>query len=462
MCVMSRGISRWFNMVRNIKIFTITIFILFSQGVMATMPRLDFSLHKLESDIKGPTILVIGGIQGDEPGGFNAAALLVTDYKIKSGNVWVVPNLNFESIIKRSRGVYGDMNRKFLNLKVSDPEYSAVQKIKSILRDQKVDLILNLHDGSGFYRKKYIDKLHNSNRWGQSIIIDQAELDTEAFGNLNTIASKVTNAVNKKIKNSSHSYQVKNTRTRDGDKEMEKSLTYFAIQNKKPAFGLEVSKQFPTHERVYYHLVVVEEFLSNLGVEFERGFNLTKSSVKKAINDDIKLSLYDSKIFLDIAKARNKLGYVPMKKDSPVDFVANNPLVAIVNDKDRYKVRYGNREMTRIHPEDFEYDFSLKNVRLIIDGEIQDIPIGSMINVDKQFLVEPRDGYRVNVIGYRKSGIVNETGIMINRSEISKKFSIDRDENLFRVEFYREKKFCGMLLLNFKHDPISNLSLYTK
>ena len=67
---------------------------------------LRFSLHKIESGIPGPTLLVIGGIQGDEPGGFTAASMLVTNYKVNRGSVWVVPNLNFESIIRLSRGVH--------------------------------------------------------------------------------------------------------------------------------------------------------------------------------------------------------------------------------------------------------------------------------------------------------------------------------------------------------------------
>ena len=49
--------------------------------------------------------------------------MLVTDYQITRGEVWVVPNLNFESIIKRSRGVYGDMNRKFLDIPMSALEF---------------------------------------------------------------------------------------------------------------------------------------------------------------------------------------------------------------------------------------------------------------------------------------------------------------------------------------------------
>ena len=73
------------------------------------------------------------GIQGDEPGGFTAASMLVTNYKVTKGNIWVVPNLNFESIIKRSRGVHGDMNRKFKTLSKDDPEFHQVQKIKRII-----------------------------------------------------------------------------------------------------------------------------------------------------------------------------------------------------------------------------------------------------------------------------------------------------------------------------------------
>ena len=35
---------------------------------------LDFTLHQQQGVQPGPTLLIIGGIQGDEPGGFNAAA----------------------------------------------------------------------------------------------------------------------------------------------------------------------------------------------------------------------------------------------------------------------------------------------------------------------------------------------------------------------------------------------------
>ncbi|MDH5408099.1 MAG: M14/M99 family metallopeptidase, partial [Gammaproteobacteria bacterium] len=282
--------------------------------------ELDFSLHKLESGVPGPTLLVIGGIQGDEPGGFTAASLLVTDYKITKGNVWIVPNLNFLSIIKRSRGVHGDMNRKFSRLAKADPEYQAVNKIKSIILDTQVDIILNLHDGSGFYNPVYIDKQRNPRRWGQSVIIDQEEIDADKYRNLDAIAQRVCKNINTNLKNNKTHFYVKNTQTRHGNVEMEKTLTYFAIRNGKSAFGVEASKSFLTHQRAFYHLLAVESMMKDLGVEFERKLPLTQQALKKRIDNNVKLALYENKIFLDMADARKKLSYIPMKKGEQVHY----------------------------------------------------------------------------------------------------------------------------------------------
>ncbi len=80
------------------------------------------------------------------------------------------------------------MNRKFLDIHVNDPEYQTIRKIKSIITDQQIYMILNLHDGSGFYNSKYVDKNENPRRWGQSIVIDQSTIESEAFGDLEVIA----------------------------------------------------------------------------------------------------------------------------------------------------------------------------------------------------------------------------------------------------------------------------------
>lgn len=411
--------------------------------------KFDFTFHKLESGVPGPTLLVIGGIQGDEPGGFTAASLLVTDYKITSGNVWVVPNLNFLSIIKRSRGVHGDMNRKFLRLAKADPEYLAVEKIKSIILNNKVDIILNLHDGSGFYNPVYLDKQHNPKRWGQSIIIDQATIDTPRYGKLSEIAERVSKTINSNITNKKTHFYVKDTKTRHGNIEMEKTLTYFAIRNGKSAFGVEASKSFLTHQRAFYHLLAVESMMKELGIKYERDLPLTKQALKKRIDNNVKLALFDDRVILDMAKARGRINYIPMKINEQVRYSASNPLIAIIGDKKSYKVRYGNRSVTQLHPQYFEYDDSLDTVTLMVDGKQQIVEFGKVVDVKQHFKVVSQDEYRVNVIGFSRRGIKNESGILVSQKDIIKRYSVDRDSRKFRIEIYTGKKFCGMVLVNF-------------
>jgi len=415
----------------------------------------DFTLHKHTSSQAGPTLLVIGGIQGDEPGGFNAASLLVTDYVIQSGEVWVVPNLNFESIIKRSRGVHGDMNRKFKGIRHNDPEYQLVEKIKSIIKDEQVDIILNLHDGSGFYRPTYVDKLHSPQRWGQSLIIDQTELAGVNYGRLDSIANIIIQQSNLRIQNKEHRYHVKNTQTRFGNVEMEKTLTYYAIKNGKAAFGIEASKSFGTHYRAYYHLQMIESFMQYLGIEYDRDLELNVSSVKNRIDNNVKLALYEKKMFFDMRNVRDRLRYVPMKKGEPVNFRASNPLIAVLDNKRYYNVRYGNRSVTKLLPQYFDFDSSIESISLLVDGVEKQVMLGDVISVDKNFQVNHLAGYRVNIIGFTKKGHRSEHGLSISHHDIKSKFSIDKKGKLFRVEIYKKNQFCGMVLVDFSARPVA-------
>ncbi|RPJ77646.1 MAG: hypothetical protein EHJ94_10615, partial [Deltaproteobacteria bacterium] len=74
----------------------------------------DHELHVYKSFGKEPgkTLMLIGGIQGDEPGGFLSADLYA-DFSLSKGNLIVVPRANFLSIMLNKRKVNQDMNRKF-------------------------------------------------------------------------------------------------------------------------------------------------------------------------------------------------------------------------------------------------------------------------------------------------------------------------------------------------------------
>ena len=260
---------------------------------LANAGALDYALIK-KGEPSSNTMLLIGGIQGDEPGGFLAASIVATDYNITKGSLWVVPNLNFPSIIERSRGTKGDMNRKFAHVEKDDPDYNSVMKIKDVITDKNVTLILNLHDGSGYYRDKFISKDENPDKWGNTCIIDQSTLPGSKYPELESIASSVKDVLNKHLIDPKHQYHIKNTHTAMGDKEMLKSLTYYAITQNKSAFANEASKNLNAEQRTYYHLVAIEEYMKKAGISFTRPFELDVKSVKKAIEKEIRLELFDS------------------------------------------------------------------------------------------------------------------------------------------------------------------------
>lgn len=419
--------------------------------------KLEFTLHQQQGEQPGPTLLVIGGIQGDEPGGFNAAALLVTDYHITQGQVWVVPNLNFESIIQRSRGIYGDMNRKFLTLPKSDPEYAQIERIKSIILNKQVDLILNLHDGSGFYTPHFINPQANPDRWGQSVIIDQESVPGIANGDLGELARGVISQVNSQIDNSAHYYHLRNTKTAQGDVEMEKTLSYFAVRNGKSAFGIEASKEFLTHQRVRFHLMIVEAFMQKLGVKFTRDFELTPTGVQNQIDSNVRMALFDKRIYLDMTNARRTLRYLPIKKDAPLEVIPSSPLIAVIDKNKDMHVRYGNRYVTHLYPFYTDYDDSLRTLTILHDSQRRDAEMGTVVDVNESFRVEPPQGYRINVIGFKQDGKDDDSYVTIRRRNIISSYSIDRAGRLYRVEVYRGDKFCGMVLVRFALPPVATL-----
>lgn len=423
------------------------LFTLFFCDTVSASP-LDFGTFRLGTD-QG-AVLIVGGIQGDEPGGFSAATLLATRYEIQKGSIWVVPNLNFHSIIKRSRGLHGDMNRKFARMEENDPEFSTVRRIQDLICDEQVSLVLNLHDGSGYYRPEYENKLQNPSRWGQSIIIDQTHMADGVFmGNLEENASKVASAVNNSLEKPLHAIHVHNTNTALGDREMEKSLSWYAVRHGKPAFGLEASKEFPTALRAYYHLSMVESFLRLAGVEFTRNFELTPAGIKTALGEHLGVSFADNRIFLPLEDARPSIVGLPLSRSSITSAITSKPIMAVMPCKDGgICIHYGNRTISRIKPEWREMDNTLDSLEVMVDGQPRIAMFGQVVDVEKTVLVKKTPGYRVNAIGADK-GQPDESGIPIARKDFRKSYSLDKSGNIFRVEVYRGDTFAGMFLLRF-------------
>ncbi len=411
--------------------------------------NLHFTLHKMESG-KGDTLFIVGGIHGNEPGSYFAPALFINHYKIIDGNVWVVPNLNFDSLIQNQRGIYGDMNRKFAVIKKDDKDAQIVADIKKLLLEPKVGLILNLHDGHGFYRKEHKNELFNPKAWGQAFIIDQQALSGTKYGKLDEIASKVAKQNNVALQEDVHEFNVKNTQTKDKDEAMRQSLTYFAIKNKKPAFAVETSKNItdlPT--KVLYQLKSFEEFMQIMGIKYKRDFELSQKTVAVLLKNYGEIEIPPLKIKLPLSDLKPQIKYFPIDAKGVV-YKSQNPLVAALKSKNGYEIYSGNIKIATLTTQTYTFDDSLKEVEAFADGKSQQIAIGSYLKAKNSFKINVPDGYRLNIIGFSKKGMENESGIEVAKSSFDKNYSLDKSAKLYRAEIYKGKSFCGMIVVNFE------------
>jgi hypothetical protein len=425
-------------------------FLLFVILISATqLLAADFSFYQQQSKQQGPTLLVIGGVDGDEPGGFHAAATLVTRYQIQRGNLWIVPNLNFKSILERQRG---NMNLKFASISRQDPQYQQVQQIKKIITQPQVDLVLNLHDGSGFYHPQRINSQRNPNRWGQSCVIDQSNLEGVQFGDLKHLAEVIIQQLNAKVPAKDQNFLLKNmhTATYQEDIPAKKSLSYFAVRNQKPALAVESSKTHPVYLRTYYHLLALEATMQQMGIHFTRDFQLTPMGVKQIIKDDAVLALASGRIQLELNNMRTTINNFPLPKTDPMEFTTNNPLITLLPTDNRYRIHYGNNRLAFINPQFVDLDRSIDSIEIAIDGMLQPVSFGSIVPVEKSFLVKEQKGYRVQVVGFAKPGHASDGHLPISHAQMKQRYSIDKAGQLYRVEIYRNERFSGMILVDFR------------
>jgi hypothetical protein len=413
---------------------------------------LPFSFIKHESpNHDGPTLLVIGGIHGNEPGSYYATSILSQYYTIQSGNLWIVPNLNQLSIAMDSRGVNGDMNRKFAEIDPNDPDYTIVKEIQNIIIEPKVDLLLNLHDGHGFYRKEYKNTIFNPGAWGQTCVIDQTTLDSDhPYKDLNKIALGVREELNDGLIEDYHSFDIRNTNTRFDDEAMKHSLTYFAINHNKPAFAIETSKNLPTlPEKVFYQLRAIEAYMRFLGITYTRSFNLTTENLINLLKKSESVTINNTFI-LNLDNINNNLSYIPLQSDSN-HFEFSHPLGFVVKNKGKFDIYIGNKKVTTLSPSIHEFSKCDEKIVLEIDKKQKNVIFATdfFVTADFKVIIQNKD-IRVNIIGYTPKSGNDEANVNVSIGDLDPKYSIDQNHKVYRVEFYRGNRFCGMVLAHFK------------
>ena len=230
----------------------------------------ELNVYRIYGKEPGKTLLLIGGIQGDEPGGFLSVDHYA-DISLAKGNLIVVPRANFQSIVLNRRKINEDLNRKF----AEDSKTNFETKIAAILKKliAESDCLLNQHDGSGFFSEKWEGPYRNPRRYGQSIIADcENYVNPETGENilLGATARSVCQQINKEIKDPSHRFHFNNHRTHEKTslhKEQRKSATYYALYVCGiPAFGIETSKSLPLETKIRHHTLATNAFMESFGI----------------------------------------------------------------------------------------------------------------------------------------------------------------------------------------------------
>jgi hypothetical protein len=281
----------------------------------------ELNVYRIFGSKPGKTLLIIGGIQGDEPGGFLAADFYA-DFSLEKGNLIVVPRANFPSILKKERLINQDMNRKFMDDNTMNYEARVVDVLKQLICES--DCFLNLHEGSGFFSETWESTERNPKKYGQSIIADDAILDpgnNQKLLNLEAMALSVIAKINKNIEDDALDFHFNNHRTNHPDsshKEQRRSATYYAMNVCKiPAFGIESAKSLPLEQKVKQHIYAVNGFMDLLGILPQTpGIDLTKPQMEYMI-----ISVNDS-----IPVVIGKMQHLKIKKGDEIrvhDIVAN-------------------------------------------------------------------------------------------------------------------------------------------
>lgn len=151
---------------------------------------LETSFTIMESGVPGNTILVVGGIHGDETSGWRAADKL-KKVKPKTGTLIVLSPANAPGSQKGERNVelYRDLNRSFPGGKKRDLTDELAASIYQKIIEYSPDLVIDLHEASREGDRR--DFLGNS-----LIITDSESIDGLIFdlllesqdGSLNTSA----------------------------------------------------------------------------------------------------------------------------------------------------------------------------------------------------------------------------------------------------------------------------------
>lgn len=421
---------------------------------------------RIKGEKPGLTVLIFGGIHGDEPGGYFSSEIL-SKIKLHKGNLIIVPRVNFPSIMLNRREIYGDMNRKFVpQHNPNDPEAGVVKLLKGLMGE--ADVFINQHDAGGFHRETYISKKYNPTCYGQSLIIDCASFYSHKLGktiSLGEIGQRIMKRVNEQIENPDHHFGFWDHNSLDKQTrfpEMRKSATYYALTTYSiPAFGLETSKDLPSLSyKVKYQLLVIKEILREFDLEFifpapdvevpllywVEFLKNGKDIIRVNGNTNLRLAPGDRLELLNIyanyqtGLSADILGWGTLN-DVKKEYSYRTPTVI--------EVKKNHLTMGLIYLKDYSPQ-SLQNIEIDINGKSTHIPNWGKIEIGEGEyfkILKTEPGFsqtRFDVRGYSAGpGQRDDSGVKIELGDLLEEYSFDRRGRVYYVKIFTSGQFAG-------------------
>ena len=126
--------------------------------------------YEVKAAEPGPTVLVTGGVHGNEPAGAMAAQQIRV-WPIKRGRLIVIPQVNRLGLKANTRWFpptrndrkLRDLNRNFPNGPDAAPRGPLAEAVWDLVKEQSPDLVIDLHEGFDFHRS-------NARSVGSSVI----------------------------------------------------------------------------------------------------------------------------------------------------------------------------------------------------------------------------------------------------------------------------------------------------
>jgi predicted deacylase len=222
-------------------------------GIVAANTAAATPFFVQESRVPGPTVLIVGGVHGDEPAGA-AAADQIRHWPVAKGKLIVIPRANLPALDARKRTIPGlaaslnNLNRDFP--KKDEPPEARGELAKALwkfVQEQKPDWLVDLHE-SGQLRA------NQTNGTGNTIIVFP---DPAA----NAAVTAMLAAVNPPMTNASERF----VRLRGP---VAGSLARAAAEHLRAhAMIVETTIQSePLSQRTRHHRVMVQALLKHLGL----------------------------------------------------------------------------------------------------------------------------------------------------------------------------------------------------